>query len=107
MFASKGTKLTLASGVWLCRLIPLWWASPVTRRNMAGQLSPAAVLCCLLLVSAVSAQDASEFGASHKSNFEALIDKVSKVGTACHLECILRPRPNPPPLPRPLALAKA
>ena len=65
---------------------------------MAHQLRPAAVLCVLLLVSAASAQDANVFGASKKSNFEALRDKVTQVSVfAWSAEHNLCRNPDPPP----------
>lgn len=69
---------------------------------MARHLSPAAVLCFALLASAASAQDADPFGHPGKSNFEALVDKVSKVGATLASWSVFH---SPPPLlPRALAL---
>ena len=48
---------------------------------MTQQLRMPALLCLVVMASAVSAQDAGLFEAPKRSNFEALLDKLPKVGT--------------------------
>ena len=68
---------------------------------MTQQLRISALLCLVLMASAVTAQDAGLFGAPKKSNFEAMLDKLTKVGMAT-LYCCLAITPFP--LPRTLSL---
>jgi hypothetical protein len=65
---------------------------------MTQQLRLPALVCLVVMASAVSGQDAGLFGAPKKSNFEALLDKLPKVNPGNAQQHSCHPLALPPTL---------